>query len=277
MGKIVGAWGVCHDPLITAIRELAEPRQIEKVDAAFDELKKRVEKVSPDALIVIGDDHFNTFFLDNMPAFCIGVAAGAKAPVEGWLRIPKYDVTYQQDLAKRILNDCVESEIDLSWSEELKMDHGIMLPLHFMTPHMKIPIVPLYINCQVHPMPTPKRCYEVGKKIREIVEAAPGNERIGVIGTGGLSHWVGTPETGKVNVDFDHRFLDGLLQGKDEELTRHTNAQIEEAGNGAHEIRNWLMMLGAAGEKRNPEVICYEPIPIWITGVGFVDMNVPMH
>ena len=131
MGKIVGAWGVCHDPLITAIREAAEPRQIEKVDRAFEELRTRVEKVHPDALIVIGDDHFNMFFLDNMPAFCIGVAARARAPVEDWLRIPKYDVTYEQELAKAILVGSIEGGFDLSSSEELRMDHALLIPLHF--------------------------------------------------------------------------------------------------------------------------------------------------
>jgi hypothetical protein len=86
---------------------------------------------------------------------------------------------------------------------------------------------------------------------------------------------VGTPETGQINVAFDRRFLDGLIAAKDEELTRITNTEIEAAGNGAHEIRNWLAMLGAAGTKRDPEVIAYEPIPAWITGVGFADLNIP--
>ncbi len=98
--------------------------------------------------------------------------------------------------------------------------------------------------------------------------AAPG--RVALLATGGLSHWVGTPETGRINPDWDHWVLDHIARGDVAPLTRLTWAEIErDGGNGGQEIRNWIALLGAVPGWKG-EVLAYEPVAEWITGCATV-------
>ena len=88
--------------------------------------------------------------------------------------------------------------------------------------------------------------------------------------TGGISHWVGTPETGRINPDWDHRILDHIARADVAALTRLTWEEIErDGGNGGQEIRNWIALLGAVPGWKG-EVLAYEPVPEWITGCATV-------
>ena len=87
------------------------------------------------------------------------------------------------------------------------------------------------------------------------------------IGAGGLSHHVGTPTVGDIDEEFDRWFLDRLEQGRIEELLDLTDAEIELAGNGAHEIRSWLTVAGAAAPG-TARTLAYEPVYPWITGMA---------
>jgi hypothetical protein len=73
MARIVAALAAAHDPLITGMPDVAKVKQSKSIMAAFSELRSILEGSRPDALVILGTDHMNTFFLDNMPAFCIGV------------------------------------------------------------------------------------------------------------------------------------------------------------------------------------------------------------
>ena len=73
------------------------------------------------------------------------------------------------------------------------MDHSILVPLHFLTPDMRIPIVPIFINGIVHPLPAAKRCLALGQLVREAVESLPGRTRVAVLGSGSFSLDVGGP------------------------------------------------------------------------------------
>ena len=107
-------------------------------------------------------------------------------------------------------------------------------------------MVTVYTNCAAPPLPLPRRCLEVGAFVGDFVRgrAAPG--RVALLATGGLSHWVGTPETGRINPDWDHWVLDHIARGDVAPLTRLTWEEIErDGGNGGQEIRNWIALLGA--------------------------------
>jgi len=97
------------------------------------------------------------------------------------------------------------------------------------------------------------------------------HKRVVVMGTGGISHWVGPPETGKVNAEFDRWFLQCLVEGKSAEvIEKYKKAEELEktAGNGGQEIRDWLAVAGAMPSRLKPRVLAYEPIPQWATGTG---------
>jgi len=272
MGQLIGAFGVAHTALMIRAYDRAEPAQAGRVRSAFDHLRRRIEEGKPDALIIVSSDHFKTFFLNNMPAFCVGVGEEC----EGWgdAGVPKYRVRVHQELARQFLQAAIESEFDLAFSEHMPLDHGFMVPLHFLTPQMDVPIVPIFVNTIVAPLPSLRRCYQLGGVIRQVIQQRPHSERFMVVGTGGLSHWVGVPQMGRINEQFDRDVLAWICQGDAEKLTTLTTEQIEqEAGNGAQEIRTWMVMLGSVPEARG-EILVYEPVRAWATGIAIVAMHV---
>ncbi|MNC99202.1 2,3-dihydroxyphenylpropionate/2,3-dihydroxicinnamic acid 1,2-dioxygenase [compost metagenome] len=77
---------------------------------------------------------------------------------------------------------------------------------------------------------------------------------------------MGLPESGTINTAFDRDFLARLESGDATRLTSYTDEEINNAGNGAHEIRTWLVAAGAAGV--GFDILAYEPVPVWLTGTA---------
>ena len=267
MAQVVAAFAASHAPLITAAPEAAEPERRERIYAAMGELRREVEHARPSAVVICSNEHFTNFFLDNFPAACIGIGDEHLGPVEEWLRVPRTTLPGHRNLGTWLLEQAFQHGFEVAFSEELQLDHGIMTVLHFITPDMRVPVVPIIQNCAVKPMQTLRRCYEFGSVLRRAVEAWPEDERVALVAAGGLSHWVGMPGMGRINSDFDRWFLDLLATGRAEEALAMSDADVEQAGNGAHEIRSWLTLAGAMGP-RPARVLAYEPIPEWATGMG---------
>src|SRR5471032_3066034 len=102
-----------------------------------------------DALIVVAAEHFANFFMNNMPAYAIGMADHYEGPIEDpdWLGIPRTRVPGNAGLSLRLIQK-VMAEVDVAFCEEWKFDHGVMVPLHFLTPKFDLPVIPVNINCQ---------------------------------------------------------------------------------------------------------------------------------
>jgi hypothetical protein len=268
VAELVAALAASHAPLLTAAPETAEPDQRERVYGALAALRAEVEAGRPDVLVVCSNEHFTNFFLDNVPAFCIGLGTRHVGPAESWLRVPRGPVPGHADLGRWLVEQAFAAGFDPAWSEELTLDHGIMTVLHFLDPDRRLPVVPIILNCAVAPMPPLDRCHGFGGALRRAIEAWPAAARVALVGTGGLSHWVGRPGMGRINVEFDRWFLDCLAAGRTAEVTRLTDDEVERAGNGAHEIRAWLAVAGAV-PGRAARVLAYEPVAAWVTGMGF--------
>src|SRR5262249_10981292 len=133
----------------------------------------------------------------------------------------------------------------------------------------RVPVVPIVQNCGVAPMPTLGRCYRLGGALRRAVEAWPEPARVALIGAGGPSHWGGMPGMGRIDADLHPRVLGPLATGRVEEVLALSDADLERAGNGTHEIRSWLTVAGAV-PGRCARVLAYEPIAPWVTGMGVV-------
>lgn len=267
--SLVAAFAASHAPGITGWPERAPVEQVERFLAGYQELSDRLRAARPELMIVISPEHWANFFLDNMPAFCMGLAAGFEGPFEdpAWLKVPK---TTHRGAPKRArdLYEAVSAEMDLSFTEELCLDHGIMVPLHLLKPPRDIPIIPVIVNCLAHPMPPLSRAQRLGQKVGEVVEKWP--ERVALLATGGISHWPAMPQAGRINSDFDHEFLDAITECKAEKFSRLGDKEIEaKAGPGAHEIRTWLALAGAVGPVKG-EVLAYEAVTAWATGCAVV-------
>lgn len=256
------AGAASHAPGISARTELATPAQRERLFAAYAELRRRLEAARLDALVLVTAEHFTNFFMDNMPAFCIGLADGYRGPVEdeSFLRIPKSAVPGAGALG-RALARAVQREVDLSFSEELLFDHGLMVPLHLLCPALQLPVVPVILNCLAPPLPPLARCLRLGGSLGAAIAARP--ERIGLLAAGGLSHWPAAPRSGEVNERWDGEFLEAFVRGDRDALTRYRDEEVvREAGPGGHEIRAWVTLAGATAGQQC-EVLCFTSIPAY--------------
>jgi len=265
---IVFACGASHAPGITAWTEAAPKAQAEKIIASYRRLGEMLNAAKPDVLLAITVEHWANFFLNQMPTFCIGRAAHYDGPVEEWLRVPKTRIPGDSQLASELLEACMEGGVDPSFSDELLFDHATMIPIHFLTPKSDLPVVPLIVNTLTPPMPTAKRCHALGGLLRQALEKTA--KRIAVVATGGLSHWPGEAKAGKINIEFDKRFLDLLIDGDRRKLADYTHEEIaREAGSGGHEIRTWITLAGALPDWK-ATLLAYEPVVPWATGYGLV-------
>ncbi|HEY7670622.1 MAG TPA: extradiol ring-cleavage dioxygenase [Gammaproteobacteria bacterium] len=266
--------GVCsHAPGITGRASRADPAVRDTFYAKLGELRGRLEATRPDALIVIAAEHFANFFMNNMPAYCMGMADAYEGPIEDeeWLAIKRTRVPGNADLSRRIVRTMLE-DIDLAYAEEWKFDHGIMVPLHFLTPNYDLPVIPVNINCQGPPLTPLSRAYEFGRALRRACDAQP--ERIGIVGTGGISHWPATPNSGVINEAWDRAFLDKFVANRRAELIAYTDEEtFRDAGQGGFEIRTFLAVAGAT-EGAKGEVLFYAPIPAFAVGCTVAQMTV---
>lgn len=266
--SLVFAGIMSHGPGMTARADRADPAVREPFYAALERLRDALEQSRPDALIVIAAEHFANFFMNNMPAYAIGMADEYEGPIEDpdWLRIPRRTVPGAADLSRRIIGKVME-RVDVAYAEEWKFDHGIMVPLNFLTPRFDLPIIPANINCQGPPLTPLSRAYEFGRAIRAACEAVP--ERVALVGTGGISHWPATPNSGKINVEWDREFLQRWVRNDRPALTSYSDAEtLRDAGQGGFEIRTLTAVAGAC-EGHTGQVWFCEPIPIFATS-GFV-------
>ncbi len=265
--------GVCsHAPGITGRKERADPGLREGLYAAYDRMRLAIEAQRPDALIVIGAEHFANFFMNNMPSLCVGMGDSYEGPIEdeAWLGIRRSRVPGAPELSRRIIEEVMQ-DVDLAYAQEWKFDHGIMVPLHFLTPRYDLPVIPVNINCQGPPLIPLKRCYEFGRALRRACDKV--DARIALVGTGGISHWPATPDSGKINVPWDRAFLDRFLHNRREELLAYRDEDTwREAGQGGFEIRTFITVAGAT-EGRTGELWFYEPIPIFAVGCTIAVMN----
>jgi len=214
---------------------------------------------------VVSPDHWSNFFLDNYPAVCIGVGATNEGPPEPWMKaFPHREIPGHPDFALHLVDS---GGFEPSISHRLKLDHGICIPLWRMQLERLPAVVPMLVNSIEPPMPTLARCVEWGRLLRQAIDSYPGELRIGVLATGGLSHSIGEKTMGAIHEDFDRETIK-LFASSEQSLVKYLEKELPSRGNGSEEVRNWLVAHGAAGS-RGFELVDYLPVPAVIVGCGF--------
>jgi len=166
------------------------------------------------------------------------------------------------ELSERIITEMMQT-VDMSYAKEWRMDHGIMVPLNFLTPRYDMPIIPANINCQGPPLTPLSRAYAFGQALRRACDSVP--EKIAVMGTGGISHWPATPNSGKINEEWDRDYLDAWVANDKNRLLAYTDEDtLREAGQGGFEIRTLTAISGLC-EGSTGTIRFAEPIPIFST------------
>ena len=270
--------GACsHAPGITGRADRADPKARDEFYAAFERMRVAMMDAGTEALVVVGAEHFANFFMNNMPAYCVGMGDYYEGPIEDpeWLGIQPVRAPGNPDLSRRVIKSLL-GDIDVAYAEEWKFDHGIIVPLNFLTPDYDLDIIPLNINCQGPPLTPLHRAYEFGRALRRACDAQP--EKIAVVGTGGISHWPATPDSGKIDEAWDRDFLDKFLANRRDDLVAYTDEEtLRDGGQGGFEIRTFVAVAGAT-EGATGELWYYEPIPIFAVGctVAVMDVKQPM-
>jgi len=265
--------GVCsHAPGITGRAERADPALRDPFYKAFGGMREALHAARPDALIVIAAEHFANFFMNNMPAYAMGMAESYDGPIEDteWLRIPHRTVRGNPDLSRRLIAE-VQQSVDVAYAEEWRFDHGIMVPLHFLDPDNRLTVIPGNINCQGPPLTPLGRAWAFGEALRRACDAVP--ERIALIATGGISHWPATPDSGMINVAWDKDFLGRWARQDKDAMLAYTDAETyRDAGQGGFEIRTFIAAAAAARGKGT--IHFYAPIPIFAVGCTVATMEI---
>lgn len=269
MAEIVSIHATSHTPVMVNFADAIPAQDRDTIFAAFRQVGQEILAARPDAVIVVSDDHVHNFFMNNFPAFCIGTADSYRTPVEHWLKVDKQVLRGDAALGAHLLGEALQGGFDPAFSMDLTLDHGVITPLHLADVASDAAVVPLLVNCVQPPLPPMSRALQWGQLLGQAVASYTGCERIAILATGGISHDIATPRMGMVNETFDREFLRLLGAGDDEALVRYAAAHVNEAGNGAEEIRTWLVAHGAAracGARFEP--VFYQAVANWYTGIG---------
>ena len=229
-------------------------------EAAFAALRVDLETAKPDVLIVVANDQFVNFFWSNIPTFFVTIAD----EVKGQFTRHKFHYRNDKELGKAIVRAGMENGIDFSYGEHVELQHTQNVPLYFLMPEAKIPILPVYVNTWVDPAPSPRRCYQLGELLRQVADNS--TERVAILATGGLSHFPGSPRIGEIDETFDHKLLEVMRQGKGKSLVDYSVQDLLEAGD--TEFLNWMVVIGAVGDAK-ATYTAYMPDYV-ATGWGFV-------
>lgn len=273
MAQLLAGFVMPHAPGFAIAPEAPALAQRQRCMDAYATIKSRVQELNVDTVIVIGDDHYTLNGPSCIPACMIGIGE-VEGPIENWLGLPRTRVENNSPLAQHIMNFGLKNGVDWAVAKTMLLDHSAYLPYHFALRGIPgIRTIPVYLNSGVDPLISSQRCYQIGQSIGAAIASAPSNERVAIFGTGGISHWVGMAEMGKINPEWDARILAMAESGDVEALIALDDQEIADAaGNGAWEIKNWICAMGALGNCRG-ETIAYEAVPEWVTGCGYMELQ----
>jgi protocatechuate 4,5-dioxygenase, beta chain len=279
MASIIGCVTTSHVPAIGAA--IAKGRQEEPYwKEWFDGFKpvhRWLAQAKPDVAVVVYNDHGLNFFLDKLPTFAIGAAAEYQTADEGW-NIPTVP-PFPGDaaLSWHVINSVVAEDFDVTMCQEMLVDHAVCNPMRLLWPGGEpwpVRIVPVEINTVQFPLPSAARCYAFGQAIGRAIASYPSDERVVVIGTGGLSHQLDGERAGFINKEFDHRFMASMTADPTWATRFSTVELVEQTGSQGIELILWLTaraVLGAgAGVVGAREIATTYHVPISNTAAGMM-------
>lgn len=272
MADIVMAYSAAHAPMMTADPGSAPKEQADRFFKALLDVREMVKAKEVEAIVMVTGEHFTNFFLDGLPQIAIGMDDAHLGPKEVWLQVPKKMVPSNAGLAQHLMASLIEQGQQPAIAHDMVVDHGFMTVYYWLDPEMTLPMVPVVVNCTTPPLMTTKQFHDFGIALGNAVRSYTGLNRVALVGGGGLSHFVGEPRVGDIDEEFDRWFLEQLGKGDIAEVLDLPNDELAEAGNGTGEIRAWVAIHGAMGDKP-ANVLNYEPVYEWINGMAVVSYD----
>jgi 2,3-dihydroxyphenylpropionate 1,2-dioxygenase len=272
-----------HSPML----ELVDPgpETAEAVEGAFTAARAFVADFDPELIVSFGPDHYNGFFYELMPPFCLGyeaVSIGDYGSEAGPLDVPT-------DIARALAESVLDQGVDLAVSLRMEVDHGAVQPLEILYGSIAAkPVIPIFINSVAPPFTPLSRVRALGTAIG--AHFAGTDKRVLFLASGGLSHDPPVPRiatasreqrdfllgggrhltpqarndrqqrvisaahafaAGQADImelapEWDEAFLDIVASGDLARLDSWTPAWMTEtAGNSSHEVRTWIAAYSA--------------------------------
>jgi aromatic ring-opening dioxygenase catalytic subunit (LigB family) len=234
-----------------------------RVYEGFERLRGHLQRAAPDLIVAFSNEHITNFTPEHVSAHCVSLADENPALPE--FNLPKAGVPGDSAFARGLVEYAYANDFDLAYAAELQLDHGTGMPLSFLTPDYDVPVVVILQNVIFSPMPSVSRSFQLGELVSRYVAEQVGDRRVALLGTGGVSHWVGNTRHGDVNSEFDEWFLRQVASGDYSALLKLSQAEIDAAGDGANEIRNWIAVAGGASGLTPTVVLDETFVPGWNT------------
>ena len=255
MARITASVYTSHVPAIGVA--IDQHRQAEPYwQPLFDgyEFSKRwMQQQRPDVVFLVYNDHANAFSLDLIPTFAIGTAAQFQPADEGWGPRPVPVVQGHPELASHIAHSVIQDDFDLTIANRMDVDHGLTVPLSLMWGEQNpqqggawpCAVIPFAVNVVQYPVPSGRRCYQLGQAIRRAVESFDQPLNVQIWGTGGMSHQLQGPRAGLINREWDNAWLDKLVSEPAAAADVNHVEYVREAGSEGIELVMWLIARGA--------------------------------
>lgn len=278
MARIIGGIGISHTPSMGVEYDRGMSRGwAPEWKVWFDgvqPVRRWLAEARPDHVVIVYNDHLNHFQFDAYPTLAIGVAQEFPQADEGFGLRPFPGLKGDTDFGWRLTESLVRGGFDMTVCEELSVDHGVYswLPYLADTP-WPWPVTPIAVNMVRHPIPTAQRLRDLGTAIGAAVRAAPGDQRVLVIATGGMSHQIAGSRFGMANEAFDQFFLDRLHRRMDELVAIPQEEYMRLGGTEAAELGIWFAMRAALSDDVR-QAYAFRTFPK-ITGCGVLVFEEP--
>ena len=277
MAKITAGVFTSHVPAIGAAVDLGKTHEAywQPLFKGYEYSKQWLKDNKPDVIILVFNDHATAFSLEMIPTFAIGCAAEYAVADEGWGPRPVPKVIGHPELAAHITQSVIQDDFDLTIVNKMDVDHGLTVPLTLMCGQpveWPCPVIPVAINVVQYPVPSGKRCLNLGKAIRKAVESFDKDLNVQIWGTGGMSHQLQGPRAGLINKEFDAAFMDLMINDPEAQAAVPHIQYVREAGSEGIELVMWLTARGALADLNGgqaPKVVHrFYHVPASNTAVG---------
>ena len=274
MARIVGGICTSHIPAIgnAIARGLEDDPYWRPFFAGYPRVREWLAEVKPDVAVMIYNDHGLNFFLDKMPTFAVGAAAEYRNADEGWGLPTVSPFPGDPKLSWHIIESVMADEFDVTTCQEMLVDHAFTVPLMLLWPGRNrrvVRTVPVALNTIQHPLPSPMRCFKLGRALGRAIESYPEDVRVVVIGTGGLSHQLDGERAGFINKEFDLLCREKIVNDPLDLASYTIHDLVRLAGTQGVELISWLVMRGALGEPVR-KVHSHYHVPVSNTAAGLM-------
>jgi protocatechuate 4,5-dioxygenase beta chain len=239
--------------------------------AGYEFSRRWMAENRPDVVFLVYNDHANAFSLDMIPTFAIGTAAAFVPADEGWGPRPVPTVFGHPELAAHIAQSVIQDDFDLTIVNRMAVDHGLTVPLSLMCGEQDAwpcAVIPFAVNVVQYPVPSGRRCFNLGRAIRKAIESFDAPLKVQIWGTGGMSHQLQGARAGLINRAFDNAFLDRLIADPVALSDMPHVDYVREAGSEGIELVMWLIARGAMSERPPRLAHRFYHVPASNTAVG---------